>query len=198
MLNVVILILAAGSSSRMKTPKQLLTYNNTTLLGHTIENATASEALKTYCVLGSNFEDIKDSIKDYNIKTIFNSEHKKGLSTSIVEGIKQIQFEDFDAALVLLADQPKIDTYYINLLIETFNTNPKNIIASNYSDSYGVPAIFPKSVFRQLLKLKGDKGAKEFLNSGNIKIKALNNSNLTDIDTPKDYKAFLNSTLSCL
>lgn len=193
MQNIAILILAAGSSSRMKTPKQLLPIKTTTLLGNTIEHSVASKAVKVYCVLGSNFEKIKDSIKAYDIEIILNSEYTNGLSTSIVNGIKHIQPKTFDAVLVLLADQPKVDTNYINTLINDFNKNPETIIASNYSGSYGVPAIFPKHVFEQLLLLKGDKGAKDFLNSENTRVVPLIHSDLIDIDTQEDYNNYLKS-----
>ena len=191
--NVAILILAAGSSSRMRTPKQLLPVNNTTLLGHTIENSIASKASIVCCVLGANFQKVKNNIKDNPIEIIYNPEYKNGLSTSLIEGIKHIQSKTYDAALVLLADQPKVDTNYINLLIDAYHSNSEAIIASSYSDSFGVPAVFPNPIFEQLLKLKGDKGAKAFLNSGKIKIKTINNADLTDIDTPEDYANFLNS-----
>lgn len=193
MSNIAILILAAGSSSRMKIPKQLLPVGNKTLLGLTLENAMNSKANNVHLVLGANSEEIKNSIKDISVNIILNPNHTKGLSTSIVEGVKHIQSKPYDAVVIMLADQPQVDTSYINKLMDTFDENPEHIIASKYSNVFGVPAIFPKSAFEQLLKLKGDKGAKTFLNSEKAKVIAINTTQFIDIDTPKDYKDFLES-----
>ncbi|MFC0604205.1 nucleotidyltransferase family protein [Winogradskyella pulchriflava] len=193
MSNIAILILAAGSSSRMKIPKQLLPVGNKTLLGLTLENALNSKANNVHLVLGANSEEIKNSIKDISVNIILNPNYNKGLSTSIIEGVKHIQSKSYDAVVIMLADQPRLDTSYINQLMDAFDENPEHIIASKYSNVFGVPAIFPKSAFEQLLKLKGDKGAKTFLNSEKAKVIAINTTEFKDIDTPKDYKDFLES-----
>jgi molybdenum cofactor cytidylyltransferase len=191
-MNIAILILAAGRSSRMKEPKQLLAIGNKTLLEIAIHNALKSKAKKVFCVLGANAKDIQKSITNLNLAIIINSEFKDGLSTSIITGIQHLTSSNFDAVLIMLADQPNADKTYINNLIDTFYTNSEKIIASNYDSTYGVPAIFPKKVFKDLLKLQGDKGAKEFLNSDLdmiVGIKATNQ--LIDIDTKEDYLNYL-------
>jgi len=193
-MNIAILILAAGSSSRMGAVKQLLPAGKTTLLGLTIENALQSKTNKTYCVLGANAKIIKKSIKKYNVETIFNPDYKSGLSSSIATGIKHIINQNFDAVLIVLGDQPLISSEYLNLMIETFKANDKKVIASRYNSNLGVPTIIPKKYYNQLLKLKGDKGAKDFLNNGTIKIIELNNTNLMDIDTKEDYQDYVNSS----
>ena len=192
-MNIAILILAAGNSSRMKTPKQLLPIGSTTLLGLTIKNAIQSKAGKIFCVLGSEFDTVKKSIKDFDIEIINNLKYKSGLSSSIVEGIKHIRSQSFDAALIMLADQPNVNSSYINNLIDNFGTNQIKIVASKYKDNLGVPAIFPKQAFNDLLKLKGDKGAKDYLKAKKTSVVTIDSVNFTDIDTPKDYKNYLNT-----
>lgn len=186
-----IIILAAGSSSRMETPKQLLPYKNTTLLGWVIENAQKSIVNDVFCVLGSNVETIKKSIEKYNIETIYNPDFKDGLSSSIVSGIHHIIPENFDSVLIILADQPKITFTSLNELLKTSEENSIKIVASNYGNNVGVPAVFPKHFFKELLDLKGDKGAKKLLRELQSEIISINSFNLVDIDTKEDYDKLL-------
>ncbi len=190
-MKIAILILAAGSSTRMGVAKQLLPAGKTTLLGVTIEKALLSKANKTYCILGANAEAIKKSISKYSVEPIFNPDYKSGLSSSIVTGIQHLVNQNFDAVLILLGDQPLITTQYLNEMMDTFSTHVGKIIASNYNETLGVPTIIPKPYFNQLLKLKGDKGAKDWLNTKNEEIIKLKNTNLMDIDTKKEYQDYL-------
>ena len=192
-MKIAILLLAAGSSSRMGIAKQLLPIGKTTLLGLAIETAFQSKANKVYCVLGANSEVIKQSISIYHIETIFNPNYKRGLSSSIVAGIEHISNQNYGAVLIVLGDQPLIKAEYLNEMIAKFKNNDEKIIASKYNNTCGVPAIIPKLYYDQLLQLKGDKGAKAFLNSNAEAIISLESTNLADIDTKKEYHDYLNS-----
>lgn len=193
-MKIVILILAAGSSTRMGTAKQLLVAGNTTLLGVTIESALKSAANKVYCVLGANAQVISRSISKYNVESIFNPHYKSGLSSSIVTGIEHLSNQNFDAVLLVLGDQPLVSSDYLNKIIDTFKNHERKIIVSKYNETIGVPAIVPKIYYKNLLKLKGDKGAKDFLNNRKKAIIQLEKTNLMDIDTKKDYQDYINST----
>lgn len=175
----------------MGKPKQLLPYKNTTLLGWTISQAKKSKANNVFCVLGANAEIITKDISKHKIECILNPNFKDGLSSSIVAGIDYLKSTDFDAILIMLADQPNINSDYLNKLIKTSEENPSKIIASNYIDKIGVPAIFTKEYFPDLLNLKGDKGAKDFLNNHQSKIIKLKPFNLIDMDTKEDYKKLM-------
>ncbi|MFT7899386.1 nucleotidyltransferase family protein [Tenacibaculum ascidiaceicola] len=187
-----ILILAAGSASRMGKIKQLLPYKNTTLLEWAIEQALKSTVKDVFCVLGANKDAIEKQLTTKTIEVIYNPNYKDGLSTSIVEGINLLQKHCFDNTLIMLADQPHVTSEYLNSIIETSKNNPSNIIASSYQGSVGVPALFPKKYFNDLLNLKGAKGAKNFLLQHNNNVIKVNSSqNLLDIDTPEDYEHLL-------
>ncbi|CAL2095105.1 nucleotidyltransferase family protein [Tenacibaculum sp. 190524A02b] len=191
-MKVAILILAAGTSSRMGSIKQVLPYKHTTLLGWTIEQVIAVKEADTFVVLGANMGLIKKSIDAYSITIIENKSYREGLSTSIVTGINTIEVNTFDKVLILLADQPKITTDYLKKLIEISKKNQAKIIASNYGDKIGVPAIFPKKYFSKLKELTGDKGAGKLLNiTLKSEVLSLLNSNLTDIDTLTNYHKLL-------
>ena len=187
-----ILILAAGNSSRMGKTKQLLPYKNATLLEWAIEQAQKSVVKNVFCVLGANKEVIEKQLTSNIVEIIYNPNYKDGLSTSIVKGIEFLLNYNFDSVLIMLADQPHVTSEYLNSLIEASKNNPSKLIASNYQGSVGVPAIFPKNYFNDLLDLKGDKGAKNFLlQQNNNVIKVNSTQNLLDIDTPEDYQHLL-------
>ena len=190
-MKIAILILAAGSSTRMGVTKQLLPAGKTTLLGVTIERALQSKANKIYCILGANAEAIKKAISKYAVESIFNPKYKSGLSSSIVSGIEHLANQNFDAVLILLGDQPLITTQYLNKMMDTYNNHDGKIIASNYNETLGVPTIIPRTYYNQLLKLKGDKGAKDWLYTRKKEIIPLKNTNLMDIDTKKEYQDYL-------
>lgn len=185
-MKIATLILSAGRASRMKQPKQLLKFGNTTLLGHVISEALQTET-EVYCVIGAYAKEVKASIEDFNVSIIENSNYKTGLSSSIVSGVKILS--EYDAIVILLSDQPKVNSDYINALLSGFKNHSNCIITSNYNGVNGVPAVIPKLYFSELLKLKGDKGAKQLFNSGEFPIKTIHSTvNLLDIDTPEDYK----------
>jgi len=187
-----ILILAAGSASRMGKIKQLLPYKNTTLLEWAIEQAQKSTVKDVFCVLGANKDVIEKQLSTKTVEVIYNPNYKDGLSTSIVTGIDFLQEHNFDNTLIMLADQPHVTSEYLNSLIEVSKNNPSSIIASSYQGSVGVPAVFPKKYFYHLLSLKADKGAKNFLLQHNNNVIKVNSSqNLLDIDTPEDYQHLL-------
>jgi len=192
-MNVALIILSAGSSTRMGTTKQLLAIGETTLLGLSIKHAQKSKADKVICILGANAKIIQDAIKSYDIDIVTNQNHKEGLSSSIVEGINHIENKNIDAVLIMLADQPKIDSNYLNKLLFSSEKNPTQIIASLYDDTIGVPAVFPKRYFNKLKELKGDKGAKDFLNTHKTEVISIKSEKLIDIDTKDDYLNFLKS-----
>ncbi len=189
-----VILLAAGSSKRMGTAKQLLKlHEGTTLLQHVIRNLVKSKAHSITCVLGFNSNNIAPTISQFPIRTIINSEFEKGIGNSISCGAKSLRKEAIDGIMIVLGDQPLIDHAYIDQLINEFYKSPHKIIASKYFNHFGVPAIFPKTLYQDLTKLKGDVGAKKLINSRNVEIIGIgtNEDLLLDIDTPEEYQKFL-------
>ncbi len=196
-MNISVLILAAGSASRMGEVKQLLPYKGITLLEHVINQVNSSKVGNVFCVLGANSEYIQSKIKPNKVVFLKNLKWKEGLSSSIVTGVEHIKElkQNIDAILILLADQPFVDANFINELIETYK-NTNSIVASSYGNKNGVPAIFPKATFESLVKLKGDKGAKDILNDSDFKVISVASNiekTLFDIDSPSDYNTLLNT-----
>ncbi|WP_422103954.1 nucleotidyltransferase family protein [Winogradskyella sp.] len=186
------LILAAGSSSRMGVLKQLLPLQKTTLLEYVIKNVKLTDVDKVYCVIGAKAESIAPYLKKHQIEVIVNPNYQNGLSSSIKCGIERINREHIDAILITLGDQPLIPPAYFNELIATYKAQQRKIVATDYIGNFGVPIVIPKRYFSDLTELKGDQGAKEFLNSQGDNIIGLKTETLFDVDTQEDYKELIN------
>lgn len=193
---VAVLILAAGKSSRMNSIKQLLKIKNKTLLDIAIENAEKINSSPVFCVLGAHATKIKKEVFAKKTHFIYNKNFEDGLSSSIVCGVEYIEknHPNFNAILILLADQPQVNTTYLSELIEIYRKNFSKIIVTTYKDNSGVPAIFPKKYFDQLKLLKGDKGAKGFIKSCILEtIEVKRKKPFLDIDTEQEYLFYLKS-----
>ncbi|MGB3775866.1 MAG: nucleotidyltransferase family protein [Leeuwenhoekiella sp.] len=192
--NIKILLLAAGQSSRMGKPKQLLAVGDKPLLALALDTAVSARVSGSYCVLGANMDKIKPVVETYPIEIIENKDWKKGLGESIAIGVKTIMQNspESEGILILLADQPWVDGEYVDAMIDKFEERPDAIIASDYGNFYGVPALFPSAYFDKLIEVKGDTGAKELLNDPSIPVIGIESSKkLSDIDTPEDFDQFL-------
>ena len=193
--NIPILILAAGRSSRLGSPKQLLEVDGKTLLQKAIE--TALEVSEWVGVnLGANQEMIEPTIQHLPIEFIFNENWSEGMSTSIRAGISFLQNLPTDkvgkkskAAIIMLCDQPYVDAFLLKKIIENFEQSGKSIVACQYDNQPAVPALFDISFFEKLKNLKGDQGAKPLI------MNHLEQTNFIlfekgkiDVDTKEDYE----------
>ncbi len=183
------LLLAAGGSSRMGKPKQLLPWQDTTLLGNAIEQLQT--VLKDlFVVVGARREEILATVNDHPVLPIHNPEWNKGMGTSIAKGMQHISTTgDFDAVLVFLADQPLLDSAYYEKMIAHFHKGAHPIIATNYGERCGVPAIFDRSFFPALQELNADLGAKSLIKEHKAKVFCLDaEGKELDVDTPERYE----------
>lgn len=183
-----VLILAAGASSRMGRPKQVLPWKGTTLLGHAIKQVKAFSSDITV-VLGANAKAIKKSL-DAEIDVVVNPFWKEGLGSSIAFGTKsKLERNQPDNILMVLADQPLIDIEHFEKLLATLNHNPAKVIATAYGKRKGVPAVFPQFFFKDLIALGGDNGAKQLMEKYGEGVLAIPSKRKTiDIDTPEIYE----------
>jgi|TARA_B110000971_G_scaffold221981_1_gene272184 molybdenum cofactor cytidylyltransferase len=197
MKNIAVLVLAAGKSSRMKTPKQLVKIGTNFLLEHVLSKSKCINTNHVYCVLGANEALIRREISATNVHFIYNPNFNEGLSSSIVSGISEIEMkpQNYDAVFILLGDQPAIEKIYLKAMIALFSENESKIIASNYRGKLGVPAIFPKNYFSELKKMSGDFGARDILNKNSDVLSLKKQTNFIDIDTEEDLQTFKNSIL---
>jgi molybdenum cofactor cytidylyltransferase len=190
--NSVIVILAAGASSRMQTPKQLLIWGEDTLITHTIKTALRVKNSEVIVVLGANYELIEKEIKLYPITILKNKDWQLGLGKSIACAANYILNSNskVDSMLITLADQPLIDAKFLDRLITAFQKNKEGIVATSYEKGVnGVPAIFDKKYFEELLILNDDKGAKHLLKKYKSSVKTLiPELENVDLDIKADYE----------
>lgn len=187
--NLAIVILAAGTSSRLEgKTKQLLPFNNITLLKDTVQKALEISK-NVFVVLGHKKDECKKELKDFDVNIIYNKEYKQGMGTSLSCGINHSI--DCNFTMVMLCDQPFIPLSHYQILKE--NMNDENIIASQYGENKNskVPAVFPKKYYKKLLKLDADFGAKEILKKEKCINITLKKKYSVDIDTLEDIKNFL-------
>lgn len=196
--NTTILIIAAGASVRLGSPKQLLPWGNTTLLGNTVKQALKTGIENVNLVLGADFEQVEASVSKYKLNVHNHANWQQGMGSSIAYGVAQIlqQEKEVEAILILLADQPLIDSAFINKLLQCYEQHPQHITATSYGNRRGVPALFPKVFFSELVQLKGDEGARKLLNNITTPIITIDAGNkLADIDTLEDYQKLKSRTL---
>ncbi|WP_121628517.1 nucleotidyltransferase family protein [Poseidonibacter antarcticus] len=188
--NLAVLILAAGTSSRLGEPKQLLKVGNETLIQIAVKKALKISS-NVKVVLGHKNDEIKNEIIDFPISIMVNSNYKEGMGSSISYCIPY--FLEFEKVLIMLCDQPLIPLNHYQKLIKKSSENKNLIICSKYQNRFAVPSIFPKIYFKMLENLKGDKGAKKFLEENPLDFVLLEDKYSIDIDTKKDYLNFLNT-----
>jgi molybdenum cofactor cytidylyltransferase len=189
--NIAIIILAAGASTRMGRPKQLLPYQGTSLLRHTIENAVASVCKPIVLVLGANAENIRSQISESEIKIVENPDWHLGMSSSIRRGISSIitDYQNIDAVVITVCDQPFLSAEIINNLVSKYHNTKKPIIACEYANTLGVPVLFSQSFFSKLANLSEDIGAKKLIKNHYHEVfKIPFPLGAIDIDTPDDYQ----------
>jgi len=192
-----IIILAAGSSSRLGQPKQLLSYQHKTLLDHTIEAARKAAKERVVVILGENYQLIKEHIYSTGVKIVYNPGWQEGISSAIRTGLSAIRKENPELEQVILAvcDQPFLTDLIFEKLITKATTSGKGIVASTYAQTLGTPVLFGKAYFDDLAALKGKEGAKTLLGKYQDDITAIPFENgEIDIDTPDDYRKLIHKT----
>lgn len=186
-----IVILAAGASMRMGSPKQLLNWGRNSLLGHAITTCKKSLAKDIIVVLGANCDTIASGIKETDVSVVINKEWKQGLGRSIASAVQFIldSKKKVTGLLIILADQPFVTTDYLDKMVSEFNSGSSKIIATTYdSDITGVPVLFDVSYFKELSQLSGDAGAKSLIKKYQNQLKVLiPKFQNWDIDTKEDY-----------
>jgi molybdenum cofactor cytidylyltransferase len=189
-----IILLAAGSSSRLGQSKQLLLINGEPLLLKSVNTALESGVKKVLVVLGANDFEHRQVIEKLPVEIIFNSTWQKGMGNSLKAGLSHLLKMDskIDGVITMVSDQPLITSTHLKKLIEAFKQTKKPIVASFYSEAVGVPALFEKSLFEKILNMRDEHGAKKVINQ-DLDIVATVDfpEGAIDIDTEDDVKKFL-------
>ena len=182
------LLLAAGGSSRLGNPKQLVRFEGKTLIRRSGEMLAASVCDPVAVVLGAELEESRRELDGLDISVCINDLWNVGISSSIKSGLSHLLGVEpnLDAVLIALCDQPFVTSADINSLAAEFLRGGSSIVASGYDGVAGVPALFSREIFDSLFALDGDEGARYLVRrSGNVATVRVDGAAF-DIDTPDD------------
>ena len=194
MINVHAILIAAGESRRMGTPKQLLPWGSKTLIEHQIEILQNAQ-LSVSVILGANYELIEDVISRFAVQIYQNKQWQMGMGSSIACRTKRIEAHDnlYDGILIALVDQPLISSAHFQTMIKSFEPGRNQIIVSQSDNGIpGPPVLFDVAYLDELTELQGAEGAKPIIKKHKDKVILTPcQSNLEDMDTPEAYQRLL-------
>ncbi len=184
------MLLAAGSSTRLGKPKQLLQYNGKSLLQQMVNVTTDANINPVIVVLGSNAALVSNEIDTDKACIVFNKDWQTGMASSIITGLNFLveKYPSTDGVIFMMCDQPFVSIDLLSNLITTQNETGKPIVCSSYENTLGAPALFHKNIFPELLLLKGDTGARKIIQQHPDDVaKVFFLKGNIDIDTLEDY-----------
>jgi molybdenum cofactor cytidylyltransferase len=163
---VAAIIIAAGASTRLGQPKQLIMVDGEPMLQRAIRRAQQAGASPVFIVLGAHREVIQNAIDFRAAKIVVNNDWEEGMASSIRAGVVAVRSEapTAEGVLLMTCDQPHVSAEHLGCLIGmSYAQSAPTAIASFYGGIRGVPAIFPRQALRDLLALRGNKGARSLL-----------------------------------
>ena len=184
------LVLAAGGSKRLGTPKQLLPYGNATLLDHVLATARACEFDQLLCVIGGNATEIREQVDLSEATVVENQSFGEGCSSSIAAAIQAVDPRS-DMLVLMLGDQPGVTAKTVRTLID--NRGGAKLAACAYENGRGHPLAFARGIFPELAALHGDKGVWKLLDRDPEEVVDVPIAGRIprDVDTDEEYRALL-------
>jgi molybdenum cofactor cytidylyltransferase len=182
------IIVSAGKSERMGSPKALLPIAGRTFLENILAAVEASVVSQVVVVLGHHREWIERSVPIPNI--VFNPDYEHGMTTSIQAGIRALP-ADSEGALLFLVDHPVIEPSTIDILVQSFK--PGQIILPTYHGRRGHPVLFSNAVLAEIVLLPASQGANQVVwrdPARVVEIPVRDRGILIDIDTPEQFEEF--------
>jgi molybdenum cofactor cytidylyltransferase len=184
------ILLAAGASTRLGRPKQLVEYHGETLLARAIRLTQEAGCDPVFVVLGANLETILPTGLSDRAVPVINKDWQEGISSSIQSGLRAVHgaLPATEGVLLLTCDQPRLSAEHLGALMRRFSSEYGDVIvASAYAGALGTPAVFPRGAFRQLFELRGDTGARAlFTKPARPVVGVPFPDGEFDIDTPAD------------
>jgi molybdenum cofactor cytidylyltransferase len=190
------ILLAAGASSRLGQPKQLLDFRGKPLVRHVAEQALASRLRHLLVVVGNQAAAVREALAGLEVQIVENPAYLQGQSTSLRAGLLAFPRE-LSAALVLLVDQPLVDAALIDHLIGLYEESRAPIVAPQFGGRRGNPVLFDRSIIPELLTVVGDTGAREIISRHRDRLATLelpDDRAFLDVDTWDDYRRVTGGT----
>ena len=191
LMRVSAVVLAAGGSTRFGKPKQFAFFQGETFIRRIVRAAIESDCAPVVVVAAEDSVQITSELTQFTVTIAMNPDWQRGLGSSIVVGIRHAAnlAPDVDAVVLLTCDQPFVTVAVLAQLIQLRLTSGKPIIASAYAETLGIPALFDRSCFSDLLRLKGDSGAKKIILARPHDVVSFDfPAGAIDIDTAADYR----------
>jgi len=192
--NMAGIILAAGASSRLGRPKQLVRLDGRPLLAGVIDAARESDLDHTVIVLGHRAAEIKTALgsilKHSKLSVLVNQDYHTGMAGSLRMGIRQIG-NRYQAAMIILGDHPFVDSGFINHLLNRFRNSDKTICVPTFKGRRGHPVCLRQKFYPDVLSLSGDIGAREILRGHPdqlLSVEVESDRAFLDIDTQADLE----------
>jgi molybdenum cofactor cytidylyltransferase len=182
------LVLAAGGSRRLGTPKQLLPYGDATLLDHTLRTARACRFDQLLCVLGGAAQEVRAQVDLRGVEIVVNVAFGTGCSSSIAAALDAVD-PRIDVLVLLLGDQPGVRPDTVAALVAGRGDAP--LAACRYESGRGHPLAFARSTFGDLATLHGDKGVWRLMDRTEVAEVDVPGPVPRDVDTWEDYEAVL-------
>jgi molybdenum cofactor cytidylyltransferase len=195
-MSVAAVVLAAGGSIRFGKPKQLAIFQGEPLVRRIVTAAKDAGCAPVVVVVGASAGQITPVLAGLPVSIIEHPNWSNGLGSSIAVGVMHATriTPDLDAAILLACDQPFVNAATLRRLVQLHLENGKPIVASAYAETLGIPALFDRSCFGDLLQLRGDTGAKGVILARRHDVAPFNfPAAAIDIDTAPDYEK-LNQT----
>jgi len=175
----------------MGTAKQLLRLDDRLLLQHVLDNVRASGVKEIVLVLGFAAEEIRREIDVQNVRVVLNESYRQGMGTSLKAGLAGVDSQSA-GALIVLADQPFVRPATLDLLIAEHHHSKAQIVIPTYRGFRGNPVLLDRSVFAEVMALKGDMGCRAIFGDhleGIVKLPVDDVGILLDIDRQRDFDA---------
>ncbi|HTE40456.1 MAG TPA: nucleotidyltransferase family protein [Steroidobacteraceae bacterium] len=181
-----VIVLAAGSSSRLGQPKQLVKLGGRPVLHTVVSNAVAVAGHAVTVVLGAHAQDLTRLLAHSPASVVINRHWEEGMASSLRYGLASVPAAA-SAVLVMLGDHVAVSNDDLKRLINAWRGHDTVIAASVYQRQVGVPAIFPRWCFTELAELRGDRGARVILERHAQRLVHVQMPNAAiDLDTPED------------
>jgi molybdenum cofactor cytidylyltransferase len=187
---VAAIVLAAGMSRRMGTPKQLLRLGGKSLLEHTLSSVRGSGVDEIVLVLGASADEVRRQLATDGLRVVVNPDFQQGMGTSLRTGLAAVS-ASMRGALIVLADQPFVRSSTLDQMIAYREKHTPQILIPLYRGFRGNPVLLDRSVFPELMNLTGDIGCRAIFGSHTESIHKLAVDDpgiLLDIDSAEDWE----------
>jgi len=190
---VAVVILAAGDSTRLGQPKQLLDWGGVPLLARVADVALSAGLAPVIVVLGCRAEEARSALGARSVRSVMNWRWEAGLSGSVQVGLAALPPET-EAAIFMQCDQPLITADLLRSLVACFEETGRPIVYPEHAGRRGTPVLFARSLFPELAGASGDEGGRSAIARHPDEVATIEVTDpdtLSDIDTPEDYRRLL-------